>query len=618
MTADVRPTESIASRSPLLRLLRGERGTPSRWNAVIDAAALPGEVRTLVTRVVRRAGGSNAERVDTARELIAHFTDAIAAGSSADEAVRAFGDERLAARLLRRAIWRKRGLLRKSWWWSTRAVAAGFAFLVLGYAWLAARFFLATPTIAVDYTAKVKALASQDAAGPPAWPLYREALIALKPIEQRSLVNHGTGAADEEHPLNAADPGTPSWEDASIALGEARPHLALLREAAQRPSLGLRIGEFQPEDAALFGDDLYRQCVESTTQGNALSATLLPHLSPSRLAARWLSCDALHAAHEGDGDRAAADIEAIMGIARQVRGMFLIEQLVANAIAALAFDTSSRMIERWPESFDAARTAHLAKAIAGLPRESLRPRFEFERYHLEDVLQRMYTDDGAGDGRLTPAALDLLGWAPQSGAIRLIAPAGTLFAASRRELRTWSLEQIDFAERIAELAPWRWNDVLTQRQALSGTAEGDRAWELAFLRPEDVTPDAGLARASARAVLTGFRQELTLTILALHRHRLERGAWPEQLERLVPTYLAAVPRDPFDGKPIRYALRDGSPHIWSIGPDRKDDSLRFPIDARWLYFSLEMPNAARDGMPRRDDTDVQLWPTLPEVDASGT
>jgi hypothetical protein len=618
MTADVRPTQSISNRSPLLRFLRGERAAPSRWRGAIDAAGLPGEVRMLVTRVVRRAGGSNAERVDTARELIAHFTDAIAAGSSADESVRAFGDERLAARLLRRAIWRKRTLLRKGWWWSTRAVAAGFAVLLLGYAWLAARFFLATPTIAVDYTAKVKALAADDLGVPPAWPLYREALIALKPIERRSLVNHQAGAVDEEHPLSSEDPTKLSWADASVALGEAKTHLALIREGAKRRSLGVRMGEFHPDDAALFGDNAYRQLVDSATKNTELSATLLPHLSPIRLASRWLACDALHAAHDGDGERAVADIDAIIGIAQHARGSFLIEQLVANAIAALAFQTAFTAIERWPTSFDATRAGNLAAAIAHLPRESARLRFEAERYYLEDVLQRMYTDDGAGDGRLTSAALDLLGWAPEDDRVRLIAPAGTLFAPSRRELRTWSLQQIDLAERIADVEPWRWSDLLARREAISDPFPGAHAWDLSLLRPEDLTPDAGLAKASARAVLTGFRQELTLTVIAMHRHHLERGAWPERLEGLVPTYLPAVPRDPFDGQPLRYAVRDGSPRIWSVGPDRKDDSLRFPIHSRWLYFALETPDAPRTGMPTGDETDVQLWPSLPEIDANGS
>ena len=41
--------------------------------------------------------------------------------------------------------------------------------------------------------------------------------------------------------------------------------------------------------------------------------------------------------------------------------------------------------------------------------------------------------------------------------------------------------------------------------------------------------------------------------VALERYRLANGRWPDDLAALVPKYLAAVPADPFDGKPLRYA-----------------------------------------------------------------
>jgi hypothetical protein len=59
---------------------------------------------------------------------------------------------------------------------------------------------------------------------------------------------------------------------------------------------------------------------------------------------------------------------------------------------------------------------------------------------------------------------------------------------------------------------------------------------------------------------------------ALTLYRLEHGGYPEDTAALVPAYLAAVPTDPMDGKPLRYVKRsDGSVVIYSVGRDGKDD-----------------------------------------------
>ena len=55
------------------------------------------------------------------------------------------------------------------------------------------------------------------------------------------------------------------------------------------------------------------------------------------------------------------------------------------------------------------------------------------------------------------------------------------------------------------------------------------------------------------------------------RYRAENGKYPEQFDDLVPDFIAYVPLDPFDGKPIRLKRADGKIVIYSIGPDEIDD-----------------------------------------------
>ena len=60
--------------------------------------------------------------------------------------------------------------------------------------------------------------------------------------------------------------------------------------------------------------------------------------------------------------------------------------------------------------------------------------------------------------------------------------------------------------------------------------------------------------------------------LAVERYRLaHQNALPDTLDQLVPQFLAAVPADPFDAKPLRYAKKSPGYVIYSIGKDRKDD-----------------------------------------------
>src|SRR5438132_1467056 len=92
------------------------------------------------------------------------------------------------------------------------------------------------------------------------------------------------------------------------------------------------------------------------------------------------------------------------------------------------------------------------------------------------------------------------------------------------------------------------------------------------------SPCPGWNRSSARAKLPGLARLLfpaaekvgeammrsdaqmrsTIAALAAERYRLADGRWPESLAGLVPKYLSEVPKDPYDGAPLRLRrLGDG-------------------------------------------------------------
>jgi len=114
-------------------------------------------------------------------------------------------------------------------------------------------------------------------------------------------------------------------------------------------------------------------------------------------------------------------------------------------------------------------------------------------------------------------------------------------------------------------------------ETIRGLKMGADAWKAPpHLRPRlrnlSLLPNRNYEGARKRALRGSMRRDLALTGIALERYRLKHGAVPEKLDALVPEFLLEVPKDIYDGRPLRYqVLPDGSPHVWSIGPSGKDE-----------------------------------------------
>jgi hypothetical protein len=68
---------------------------------------------------------------------------------------------------------------------------------------------------------------------------------------------------------------------------------------------------------------------------------------------------------------------------------------------------------------------------------------------------------------------------------------------------------------------------------------------------------------------------LLQTDLAVRLFRQECGRLPQQLDELVPKYLAAVPIDPFSDQPLVYRCVEGQYVLYSVGPDGVDNGGTF-------------------------------------------
>ena len=67
--------------------------------------------------------------------------------------------------------------------------------------------------------------------------------------------------------------------------------------------------------------------------------------------------------------------------------------------------------------------------------------------------------------------------------------------------------------------------------------------------------------------------------VALYIYRARNGRFPETLDDLVPDFISAVPRDPFDGQPMKLKRTEHGLIVYSIGPDMIDNG-GAPFDPR--------------------------------------
>ena len=100
---------------------------------------------------------------------------------------------------------------------------------------------------------------------------------------------------------------------------------------------------------------------------------------------------------------------------------------------------------------------------------------------------------------------------------------------------------------------------------------------------ENETENLGFTQVVVRAMFPNFSRAMVIhlgrtafrdcarTALAAERFRLATGDFPKALEELVPKFLAAVPADPFDGKPLRYKAGEHGVTIYSIDGNLIDD-----------------------------------------------
>jgi hypothetical protein len=287
--------------------------------------------------------------------------------------------------------------------------------------------------------------------------------------------------------------------------------------------------------------------------------TLLPHGIALGWVRDYLWFDALCRVEEGDTEGAVRSCQAILNTGRSIGDEFFIMQMLRMSTGVQAVITLERALARG-QAFEPslARFQQLVEKEGAFP--SLLTMTRGERAIMDGFFgalesgaarqSQIFGSQVAYPRFWPPAADDVFGV--------LNSPGVKEAHASYVEFWTDMVEaaKLPIEETGTEFDEERWKALPSWASPYS---------PLDKLLRYDVGKPVKLYRRSRAALRSAA------AALAAERYRMANGKWPVSLQDLMPTFLAKVPLDPYDGKPLRYRrLQDGCV-IYSIGPDGRDD-----------------------------------------------
>lgn len=444
--------------------------------------------------------------------------------------------------------------------------------LLLGLTWIGLSIhtaLTATPGAAVDYQQKFVDLVEsyqKDTAGEPnGWPIFLEAVERLDAVEKQI-----TDAAGGHDP----PPDWPSGDGRPFDYSSIRDPRAprSLRDATALAMDRLREGGVYDRLGAVAAAP---RMVRPKQQGDMIGI-LLPELGKARRLAR-LGGARMYLTHvTGDNAELVASFEQALAMGRICLSQAtLIDRLVGVAIVALALgELRSEMVDAPPDAATCrALLAAMDRQLGRIPPASLP--FEGERICTLDTIQWTHTDDGRGGGRLlldrvSGLSADL-GTGLPAGVSRhkMVNVVGFLFPGKAET----TAKANEFYDGLVAFSK------LPRRDRAKSSFDPDKFADglpRGFMVLKILIPAVGKALQSmdqSEAQVAGTR-----VMLALEVYLAEHGAYPENLDALVPSILPSLPIDPYAGKP--YCFRRLAPGedplgrgflLYSVGADGADN-----------------------------------------------
>lgn len=575
--------------TPARDLLRGRISGRLDLMATIARSGLPKPAQDLIRRVAKRTRLWMLEKVQVADELIAHFHDGLESGSSLETLIEKFGNERQAAKLIRRAKKRNRPLA-----WNVLRGLGWIIVVLLGiYGFLAARFVLSRPSPSVDYVAILNRpilAAPEEQRG---WPVYRQAILLIGEREKK-------GAVEQLNQIIDAKPGSEHWAKVGPWLKEHEKVVELTRQGAQRPMVGFILGrEGSIRDPEVYPDEAK---LPPRKEEGVVVALPLHYRNELRLLADFVAQDARVAREQRDPGRMMKDLEALLKLPPQMHrdSGFLVTDMVALGLWEFALGAAEEAVPDERLKLSDEDLQKLAHSMSGPKVAADLFDFAGERIMIRDLIQRSYSDDGNGNGHLTVEGHRFL---CEIGAVQTGNPKG--YEAVLTDIVLWAIgpvassrkDLVQKYEQTMDLADANLRRPMREADWHPFEAEFSSRDQVTRIREPILNISASLKFVQVRAEHFLGHRDGVVTGIALELYRRKYGEYPASLEVLVPQYLPRVPADRITGQPVKYRIVSGKPVIYSVGADRDDDGGKPPPGKNgWMKAATwSVQQSAADG-----------------------
>jgi hypothetical protein len=406
----------------------------------------------------------------------------------------------------------------------------------------------------------------------------------------RQIYWHSRVADELERAVQELDATEPGWQLADLEAARPVPpdkdNSALVAQSVAR----MLTTHWPPSDFERLPDDLEPQRLLDEKRAAALRAERdglhsalaearkleqmptghFPHQVPrgglttrldpefqTRRIVTLLKCDAVVRCQDRDLTGASLDCRAIRNLARSMDDeLFTFSQLTPIAELIQMCRTLERVLAQGEVG---AKELELLQGL--LEEEATCPR-----------LERM----ARGERAVWHEALDAL----EAGD----SPLSSLDIEPRSWMERWApwVVRANVREQHAAMLP-----LLNDFVALSRLPETERLAAMAQFQKRIALMPAGIARTAFVPLIKvedAIRRNeaylrCTFTALAVERYRDRQHKWPDRFDALVPTFLSSVPRDPYDGAPLRYLNTDHGVVVYSVSRDGVDNGGRIDHSA---------------------------------------
>ncbi len=526
----------------------------------------PACVTEYIRLIVKKMRYRRKVRRDVQAELTAHFEDGLKdCKTDKDKEQKArwliaeFGDVKMLAVLLRRAKKRCRPL------WRTALVRSfqALGIVVLYFLICLSPLLVGKPTISVNYVDWLNELvrAGRDERDN-ARPYYERAVELYVEMPEKWLYDSSM--------IWSADLNDVQLSLVSDWLQDNEGAIEALRQGSRCPAYW---NKYKSDETELIMG-LVADAME-----------ILPEYKPLALAVRW---QIRYERFNGDIETAFSDCVALIKFGGHMHGKgLLIEQLVGIAIEGLTNNAILMLLDRGDVPADVLKITQ-EELDKQFDKQETIISMEAEKVFWYDAIQRGFTDDGQGSGRMLVHGLPYVAtddWIENLW--RFVS-----FSYPDRQKMVANIDRYfeRFAEILAE-TPWNLRDVpideLEQSEDIQITP---------FMLKINTPPYKRINQIAWR-VKTGRRA--LLTVLAVLRYEKEKGRYPVGLEELVEAgYLKELPMDPYSDGPMIYKRTDGGFLLYSFGMNLTDDEGKLGLSSR--------------GTPRMwmDNGDWVFWPVV--------